>query len=326
MKKPRSSASPAGFGAGVRPRGGYHGGMFSYRHAFHAGNHADVLKHLVLIATLKHLIQKPAALMVVDTHAGAGLYRLDDDYAGTSGEAAEGILKLVAEPPAEPAPALADYLETVRSFNRDGRLKLYPGSPFVVQKFLREEARDKLKLFEMHPTDSQALAAHVAQLKAGRQVSVTRADGFESLKALLPPPSRRGLVLIDPSYEIKSDYSKVSACIQDSLKRFSTGTYAVWYPIIPRPEAHELPRRLKTLAQQAGKPWLHATLAIGQRDEPVQALVPGEAPRRPGLTASGMFLINPPHTLKPMLAAALPQVLEALGRGRGKAQTLESGG
>lgn len=300
--------------------------MFSYRHAFHAGNHADVLKHLVLIATLKHLTQKPAALMVVDTHAGAGLYRLDDDYAGTSGEAAEGILKLMAEPPAEPAPVLADYLDTVRSFNHGDRLKLYPGSPFVVHKFLREEARDKLKLFEMHPTDSQALAAHVAQLKAGRQVSVTRADGFESLKALLPPPSRRGLVLIDPSYEMKNDYAKVSACIQDSLKRFPTGTYAVWYPIIPRPEAHDLPRRLKTLAQQAGKSWLHATLAIGQRDEPVQALIPGEPQRRPGLTASGMFLINPPHTLKPALAAALPQLLEALGRGRGKAQSVEAGG
>lgn len=300
--------------------------MFSYRHAFHAGNHADVLKHLVLIAILKHLAQKPAALVAVDTHAGAGLYRLDDDYAGISGESQEGIGKLMASLPAEPAPALADYLEVVRSFNHGERLKLYPGSPFVIQKFLREEARDKLKLFEMHPTDSQSLAAHVAQLQAGRQVSVARADGFESLKAFLPPPSRRALVLIDPSYEIKSDYPKVSACIQDSLKRFATGTYVVWYPIIPRPEAHDLPRRLKTLANQAGKPWLHATLSIGQRDEPTQILEPGQTPRRPGLAASGMFVINPPHTLKPALAAALPQLLEALGRGRGKAQTLESAG
>lgn len=300
--------------------------MFSYRHAFHAGNHADVLKHLVLIATLKHLIQKPAALVAVDTHAGAGLYRLDDDYAGTSGEAHDGILKLIAAGLDNPAPALADYLEVVQSFNHEGRLKLYPGSPFVIQKFLREEARDKLKLFEMHPTDSQALAAHVAQLRAGRQVAVTRADGFESLKAFLPPPSRRALVLIDPSYEIKSDYAKVSACLQDSLRRFATGTYAIWYPIIPRPEAHDLPRRLKTLANQAGKPWLHATLAIGQRDEPLQPLIPGEGQRRQGLTASGMFIVNPPHTLKPALAAALPQLLDVLGRGRGQAQTLETGG
>jgi 23S rRNA (adenine2030-N6)-methyltransferase len=166
----------------------------------------------------------------------------------------------------------------------------------------------------------------MAQLEAGRQVSVARQDGFESLKALLPPPQRRALVLIDPSYEIKSDYTKVSACIQDSLKRFATGTYLVWYPIIPRPEAHDLPRRLKTLANQAGKPWLHATLSVGQRDEAPQAQMPGDAPHRPGLTASGMFVINPPHTLKPALAAALPQLLDVLGRGRGKGQTLESGG
>jgi 23S rRNA (adenine2030-N6)-methyltransferase len=304
--------------------------LFSYRHAFHAGNHADVLKHLVLIATLKHLVQKPAPLLVVDTHAGAGLYRLDDDFAGTSGEAQDGVVKLFAalRPPkgeAAPegiAPAIADYLDAVASFNRDAQLKLYPGSPFVAQKFLRTEARDKLKLFEMHPTDIKALTAHVAQLEAGRQVSVARQDGFESLKALIPPPSRRALVLIDPSYEIKSDYAKVSTCLQDSLKRFATGTYAIWYPIIPRPEAHDLPRRLKTLCSQAGKPWLHASLSIGQRDEPRE---PGE-PGRPGLTASGMFLVNPPHTLKPALAAALPQLLEVLGRGRGKAQTLETGG
>ncbi len=300
--------------------------MFSYRHAFHAGNHADVLKHLVLIATLRHLTQKPAPLMVVDTHAGAGIYRLDGDQAQTSGEAQDGIFKLAAATLPNPAPAVADYLEVITSFNREGRPRVYPGSPFVAQALLRAEARDKLKLFEMHPTDSQALAGHVAQLQAGRQVSVARQDGFESLKALLPPPQRRALVLIDPSYEIKSDYAKVSACLQDSLKRFATGTYAIWYPIIPRPEAHELPRRLKTLANQAGKPWLHATLSVGQRDEPVQAQLPGETPNRPGLTASGMFLVNPPHTLKAALAAALPQLLQVLGRGRGQGQVLESGG
>lgn len=306
--------------------------MFSYRHAFHAGSHADVLKHTMLIAILRHLTQKEAALTVVDTHAGAGLYRLDGDYAGTSGEAADGVVKLFAAlapadggQPAVPeiAPLLQDYLETVAGFNPSGQLKIYPGSPFIVQSLLREAARDKLKLFELHPTDSKALAANIAQLKAGRQVAVARQDGFEGLKAFLPPPSRRGLVLIDPSYEIKSDYGKVSACIQDSLQRFSTGTYVVWYPVIPRPEAHDLPRRLKTLATQAGRPWLHATLAIGQAEE---RNVPGEPDRGQGLTASGMFVVNPPHTLKPALQLALPQMLQVLARGRGKAQSVESGG
>jgi len=306
--------------------------MFSYRHAFHAGSHADVLKHAMLIAILRHLTQKDTALVVVDTHAGAGLYRLDSDFADTSGEASSGVVKLFATlAPADSskpaikdvAPLLQDYMETVAGFNPDGKLKVYPGSPFIVQRLLRDEARDKLKLFELHPTDSKVLAANVAQLQAGRQVAVAREDGFEGVKAFLPPPSRRGLVLIDPSYEIKSDYAKVSACLQDGLKRFATGTYAVWYPIIPRPEAHDLPRRLKTLATQAGRPWLQATLAIGQ-DE--QRNVPGEPGQGQGLTASGMFVINPPHSLKAGMATALPQMLQILGRGRGQGQTLDSGG
>jgi len=306
--------------------------MFSYRHAFHAGSHADVLKHMMLIGILRHLTQKDTALLVVDTHAGAGLYRLDSEFADTSGEAATGVVKLFAAlAPANTsetaikdiAPLIQDYLETVAEFNPGGQLKVYPGSPFIVQRLLRPQARDKLKLFELHPTDSKVLAANVAQLGAGRQVTVAREDGFEGVKAFLPPPSRRALVLIDPSYEIKSDYQKVSTCLQDSLKRFATGAYVIWYPIIPRAEAHELPRRLKTLATQARRPWLHATLSIGQ-DE--QRNVPGEPDQGQGLTASGMFVINPPHSLKAGLAAALPQLLQILGRGRGQGQTLESGG
>ena len=322
--------------------------MFSYRHAFHAGNHADVLKHTTLIATLKHLIQKDAGLTLIDTHAGAGLYRLDSDFTETAGEAREGIFKLMAslrpasaEPePKSPkpgttgsataadseAPALKDYLDLIAGFNPDGRLKVYPGSPFVMQSLLRTEARDKLKLFEMHPTDSKALAANISQLKAGRQIAVARQDGFEGLKAFLPPPNRRALVLIDPSYELKTDYAQVAACIQDCLKRFATGTYMVWYPVIPRPEAHDLPRRLKTLATQAGKPWLHATLAIGSDETPAATLAtPGER-KRPGLRASGMFVINPPHTLKAALQPALAAMLQALGRGPGKGSTLDAGG
>lgn len=313
--------------AGVGGR--YHRGMFSYRHAFHAGNHADVFKHVALVAILRHLTQKDTPLWVIDTHAGAGLYRLDGDYADTSGEATQGVFKLAEMAgthdtiDGQPlAPAIADYLELVRGFNRGGQLRVYPGSPFLTQSVLRTEVRDKLKLFELHPSDSKALAGHIAQLEAGRQVTMDRADGFEALKALLPPPSRRALVLMDPSYEIKSDYGKVVAALKDSLHRFATGTYAVWYPVIPRPEAHELPRKLKTLANQSRKPWLHATFAIGQDDAPP---APGE-PRRPGLLASGFFVINPPHTLKPALQAALPQLLQTLGRGRGKGQVLETGG
>ena len=295
--------------------------MFSYRHAFHAGNHADVLKHTVLIATLQHLIEKDAALTVLDTHAGAGLYRLDGDYASTSGEAADGVARLFA--PTVPAlePALQSYVEMVASFNQGKTLRVYPGSPFITQSLLREQ--DKLKLFELHPTDLRALAGNVAQLQAGRQVAVLHEDGFEGIKKFLPPPARRALVLCDPSYEIKSDYGKVLDMTADSLKRFATGTYAFWYPIIPRPEAHDLPRRLKTLATKAGKSWLHATLTV--KSSKLTETAAGEV-KRPGLPASGMFIINPPFTLKAALKTALPQMAELLAQDKHATHTLESGG
>ena len=301
--------------------------MFSYRHAFHAGNHADVLKHSVLLAVLKHLIQKETALTVFDTHAGAGLYRLDGDYAETSGEAANGFLRVLSKENAtaaikgELAPILQDYLDMVASFNSKGSHKVYPGSPFIIQRLLRD--RDKLKLFELHPTDSKTLAANIAQLEAGRQVAVFREDGFEGLKKFLPPPARRALVLSDPSYEIKNDYTRVVAMVADSLVRFATGTYAVWYPIIPRPEAHDVPRKLKTLANKSGKSWLNATLTV--KSSKLTSDEAGEVVR-PGLPASGMFIINPPHTLKAALQLALPQLVTLLGQDQHATFSVESGG
>jgi 23S rRNA (adenine2030-N6)-methyltransferase len=318
--------------------------MFSYRHAFHAGNHADVLKHTVLLVILRHLLKKDTALTVFDTHAGAGLYRLDGDYAATSGEAGNGFLRLIAAldsatAPVQKsqivaksdatfrlttdalAPALQDYLALVASFNSAGSHKVYPGSPFIVQRLLGE--RDKLKVFEIHPTDAKTLSANIAQLEAGRQVAVLREDGFEGLKKFLPPPARRALVLCDPSYEIKSDYARVVALVADALMRFATGTYAVWYPIIPRAEAHDVPRKLKTLASKAGKPWLNATLTV--KSSKLTSDEAGEV-IRPGLPASGMFVINPPHTLKAALQPALPQLAKMLGQDQHAAFTLESGG
>jgi len=324
--------------------------MFSYRHAFHAGNHADVLKHTTLIALMKYLTQKDAALTVIDTHAGAGLYRLDGDYTETSGEAQEGVFRLLSEikptsthtepvhaatkpvaksNPAGPlAPALQDYLALLRGLNPQfaetgdiAHLKIYPGSPFIEQQFL--SGRDKLKLFELHPTDFKSLSGNIEQLGVGRQVAVAREDGFEALKTFLPPPARRAMVLCDPSYEIKSDYARVATCMADAIKRFATGTYVVWYPIIPRPEAHDLPRKLKTLAVKAGRSWLNATLTIKSSKLTTDAA--GEI-KRPGLPASGMFIINPPHTLKAELQAALPQMVALLGQDRNAGFTLEHGG
>ncbi|MFM1980540.1 MAG: hypothetical protein RLZ68_1805 [Pseudomonadota bacterium] len=295
--------------------------MFSYRHAFHAGNHADVLKHTVLLAILRHMTEKDA-LNVFDTHAGAGLYRLDGDYAKTSAEAADGFLKLIASKPEKPfAPALQDYIDMVAGFNNKGQWGVYPGSPFIIQSLL--SGRDKLKLYELHPTDTKTLTANIAQLEAGRQVTILREDGFEGLKKFLPPPSRRALVLCDPSYEVKHDYARVHAMISDAMLRFATGTYAVWYPIIPRPEAHDLPKKLKTLANKAGKSWLGATLTV--KSSKLTQDAEGEVVR-PGLPASGMFIINPPHTLKAALKEAMPQMVEALKQDQHATFTLESGG
>lgn len=295
--------------------------MFSYRHAFHAGSHADVFKHMVLIAALQHLTEKDAALTVIDLHAGAGLYRLDSEQARTSGEAADGAARLFAPGLPALAPALQAYVETLRAFNAGAALRVYPGSPFIAQRLLR--AHDRLKLFELQAADLRALAGHVAQLGAGRQIAVLHEDGFSGLRKFLPPPARRALVLCDPSYEIKSDYRKVQALAEDALKRFATGSYAFWYPLIARPEAHALPRRLKTLATRAGKNWLQATLTV--KSGQAAARAPGQ-PKRAGLAASGMFLINPPFTLKTALAAALPQLTALLAQDRYAAHTLESGG
>ena len=321
--------------------------MFSYRHAFHAGNHADVLKHTTLIALMKYLTQKDTALTVIDTHAGAGLYRLDGDYTETSGEAKNGVFRLFLAPkdaaaqlnrpgvaikkiatPEQLAPALEDYASVLRALNPafaesgdPAQLKIYPGSPFIEQQFL--SGRDKLKLFELHPTDYKSLVGNIEQLGVGRQVSVAREDGFEILKTFLPPPAKRALVLCDPSYEIKSDYARVTVCMTDAMKRFATGTYAVWYPVIPRPEAHDLPRKLKTLAVKSGKGWLHAILTV--KSSKLTTDEAGEVVR-PGLPASGMFIINPPHTLKAALQAALPQMVALLGQDRNAGFTLEHGG
>jgi len=301
--------------------------MFSYRHAYHAGNHADVLKHTALIAIIQYMIQKEVGITVVDTHAGAGIYRLDSDAAELSKEADEGLrllLKNAGEKKVELGELLGEYVQELERFNPSGALKVYPGSPMIAQDYLRRH--DKLKIFELHPTDSRVLEKHVEQLRAGRQINCYKEDGFEGLKKLLPPPTRRGLVLIDPSYEMKSDYARVVNCIQDSLRRFVTGTYMVWYPVIARPEAHDLPKRLRALAHEVHKPWLHTTLRVksGQMGSQLGVLGTNKGPKRPGLTASGLFIINPPHTLEPQLKACLPQMVELMGQDALAGFTLEA--
>lgn len=268
--------------------------MFAYRHAFHAGNHADVLKHITLVSSLTLLKKKEAPFLVVDTHAGAGLYTLQSPLVRDKAEWPSGIGKLWAAS-AMPEP-ITRYVDLVKTFNKGGRLTHYPGSPLLAQMLLRDD--DRLRAFEMHPSDIGPLQA--ALRGRPRQLKAERKDGFQQLRALLPPPSRRGLVLIDPPYEMRADYGLVIKALRDALTRFSTGVYMIWYPVIAR---YQVERLLRQVAGCAVRDVLHAQLTVRS------ALRDGL-----GLQGSGMVVINPPFGLYDDLAVALPVLAKALGQ------------
>jgi len=267
--------------------------MLAYRHAFHAGNHADVLKHVVLTLVLRHMNLKDKPYRLVDTHAGAGGYSLEGRYAQKKGEFEQGIARLWSRDDL-PEP-VADYVARVREFNPDGRLTRYPGSPEFASMLLRPQ--DQLRLFELHPSDHRILESRFG---AARHVEVKNADGFDGLKGQLPPSTRRAAVLIDPSYEGHGDYGRVVATVRDALQRFAEGVYVVWYPQVRKVEATHLPRRLEALAP---KGWLHARLTVQAPD--AQGF---------GLAGSGVLVINPPYTLHDRLAEVLPFLTDALGQ------------
>jgi 23S rRNA (adenine2030-N6)-methyltransferase len=268
--------------------------MFSYRHGFHAGNHTDVLKHLVQVQLQTHMAAKEKPYQVVDTHAGAGAYALNSAFAAKHAEYENGIGRLWSR--SDLPAALAEYVAQVRAYNPDGVLRYYPGSPQLALQMMREQ--DRLRLFELHTTEIQVLQNHFAD--AGRRVMVQAADGFAGLKSVLPPPSRRGLVLIDPSYEDKGDYGSAVAAMRDALERFATGTYAVWYPQIQRREARELPGKLQRLASGD---WLNVSLKV---------LAP--AADGFGIYGSGVFVFNPPWKLEASLRTAMPFLVKALAQ------------
>lgn len=317
------------------PRRGYDGAVFSYQHSFHAGNHGDVLKHVGLVAVLRYLIRKPAPLLLVDTHAGAGLYRLDSAAAAKSGEASEGVHKLqawmAANSAAAQATVLQDYLALVQRFNRaaaDDALRVYPGSPAIMHALMTGAERkaattaDRLSLFEWHPNVQQRLREQVSHWTRSHHITVHGTDGFAGLKGQLPPPParsgpRRALVLIDPAYEVKTDYAAVWQTVEDALVRFATGVYLIWYPIVAQPGSQRLPNKLRALAQGAGRQWLHATLDVGH---PPHTQSAGR-----GLSASGLFVVNPPYVLAAQLQAALPLLVQALGRGSDARWQVEQG-
>lgn len=273
--------------------------MLSYRHAFHAGNHADVLKHFVLVQLLRYFNQKDKPYWVVDTHAGAGLYTLQEDQAAKNAEYESGISRLWERD--DLPPALADYVDLVKELNgKSNKPKFYPGSPWLSLRLMRES--DRLRLFELHSTDVQNLANTMARRfpDQNKRYAIAQFDGFNELKTVMPPPPRRGLVLMDPSYEDKRDYLRTIMTLKEGLARFPTGTYAVWIPHLKRGDARQLPEKLAKLHMSS---WLHVSLTVA-------------APAEDGfgMNGSSMFIANPPWTLEATLKECMPMLTAALAQ------------
>ncbi len=268
--------------------------MLSYQHGFHAGNVADVLKHAVLCYVLDYMTQKDKPLYFHDTHAGRGLYDLTHPIAQKTNEYREGIARLWQA--ADVPQGLQTYLSVLRSFNVDKRLRYYAGSSLLAQRMLRED--DRLFAAELHPQEYAALQENAKDLL---NLRAQKTDGFAALKAALPPKERRGVVLIDPSYETQSDDMAVVDALNEALKRFATGVYLLWYPIVDAPRAKKLVNKVAALPLQK---LLQLELLVRE-------------PNGEGMAGSGMLVINPPWSLVAAMQETLPWLVQKIAPERG---------
>ena len=268
--------------------------MLSYRHAFHAGNFADVLKHSVLTLVLDYMTRKDKGFHYIDSHSGAGMYQLSEEYAQKTGEYKAGIAKLVNEQ--DLPESLQPYVDLIKELNLNSatnELDLYPGSPGIAKRFLRRQ--DSTHLFELHPTDIQHLTDFCYRWK---KVFIKQSDGYQGVLGLLPPPSRRGVVLIDPPYELKEDYQKAVSTIIKGVKKFASGTYILWYPVVKRALVDEMKR---SLFNSDVKNLLQVEFCLsGDTDEY-------------GMTGTGLFIVNPPWQLANQMNEVLPYLKDKLG-------------
>ncbi|QPF85997.1 23S rRNA (adenine(2030)-N(6))-methyltransferase RlmJ [Bradyrhizobium genosp. L] len=273
----------------------------NYRHAFHAGSFADVIKHIVLVRMLTYLQEKPAALRVIDTHAGAGLYDLTSSEAQRGGEWLTGIARLMqARLSEQTLPLVAPYLDIVRAFNPKSELKAYPGSPLIARAMLRPQ--DRLTACEIEPVARKQL---IDALRRDTQARVVDVDGWMALPAFVPPNERRGLVLIDPPFEAKDEFERLANSFSDAFAKWPTGAYLIWYPVKSRRATDELARSVAAAAatsRPAGK-CLRLEFSVA----------PQEADR--GLVSTGLLIVNPPWTLANELKLILPELEKPLGQG-----------
>ena len=276
----------------TRVDGAWDTAAMNYRHAYHAGNHADVLKHVVLLALIDALERKDAPFMVLDTHAGRGRYALHDQAARKTGEADTGVARILGAH--ADAVAIRRYQDAIRACNPDGGLRIYPGSPLLAAMAMR--ADDRLVCRETQHEEAKALAT---LFERDRRVHVLEGDGYAAIKALLPPKPRRGLVLIDPPYETQeAEFGAALEGLKEGLQRWPQGTYALWFPI---KERRSLQRFLRAVQRLPAKDILLAELLVRPDDSPLR------------LNGSGMLVLNPTWKLDEEIAAALPVLAAELG-------------
>lgn len=270
----------------------------NYRHVYHAGNFADVVKHAVLVLVIEHLKLKPAPFRIIDTHAGIGLYDLDSEEAQKTGEWREGIGRVMRATLSEEAQRiLAPYLDVVRRSNSGGGLMRYPGSPLIARELIRNN--DRLVANELHPEDQQALKQLFAY---DPQVKVMALDAWTAVKALLPPPERRGVVLVDPAFEQTGELDRLVEALKEGILRFAGGTYMLWYPIKELRPVADFRRKIAALGLP--KAAAYELMIRGPEDEE-------------RLNGAGLVVVNAPFTLKGNLETLLPELASVLAQGQG---------
>jgi 23S rRNA (adenine2030-N6)-methyltransferase len=273
----------------------------NYRHAFHAGNFADVVKHIVLVRILTYLQDKPAAFRVIDTHAGAGVYDLTGEEAQRSGEWLTGIARVMQARFSEAAsPLVAPYLDIVRAFNPQRELKVYPGSPLIARALLRPQ--DRLTACEVEPKARKHL---IEALRRDTQARVVDLDGWTALPAFVPPNERRGLVLIDPPYEDKDEFATIAAGFAEAFTKWPTGSYLLWYPAKSRRATDTLARHVAEVAAGGPSPGKCLRLEFSAAPQAADG----------ALVSAGLLLVNPPFMLASELKTILPELEKPLGQG-----------
>jgi 23S rRNA (adenine2030-N6)-methyltransferase len=273
----------------------------NYRHAFHAGSFADVIKHIVLVRILSYLQEKQAPFRVIDTHAGAGLYDLTSDEARRGGEWLTGIARLMQARFSEKTlPLLKPYLDIVRSFNPQAALDAYPGSPLIARALLRPQ--DRMTACEVEPKARKRL---IEALRRDTQARVVDLDGWMALPAFVPPNERRGLVLIDPPFEKKDEFERLAEGFTEAFGKWPTGSYLLWYPVKSRRATDSLARHVAEIVGAGAPPGKCLRLEFSVAPQAAE----------PGLVSAGLLIVNPPWTLAGELRAILPELEKPLGRG-----------